>query len=73
MIEFKNGSKIKCLPKSDSVRSKRSELIGFYCAACDNIHEDYLIKNIRWIGDNMACKESQESIDCTKTKKGEYS
>lgn len=63
MIEFKNGSKIKCLPKSDSVRSKRSKLIGFYCVLCNAIHMDYPIKNIRWIGDNMVCKESQESIE----------
>lgn len=60
MIEFKNGSKIGCIPVSNNVRGKRSELIGFYCISCDGVHVDYLIKNIRWIGDNMVCKEGYE-------------
>ena len=62
MIEFKNGSKTKCIPTSDNVRSKRSEFIGFYCINCHDVHEDYPIKNIIRIGDNMTCKESHESI-----------
>jgi len=60
MIEFKNGSKIEGISSFNNVRSKRSELIGFYCALCDDIHEDYPIKNIRWIDDNVVCKESYE-------------
>ena len=62
MIEFKNGSKIKCISASDSVRSRRSELIGFYCYNYHNVHVDYPIKNIIWIDDNMVCKESCEKI-----------
>jgi ABC-type antimicrobial peptide transport system permease subunit len=60
MIEFKNGSKIEGISSFNNVRSKRSELIGFYCALCNDVHEDYPIKNIRWIDDNMVCKESYE-------------
>lgn len=62
MIEFKNGSEIKCISTNNNVRSKRSELMGFYCTACDNIHEDYPIKNIRWIDDNMVCKETYKIL-----------
>ena len=39
-----------------------SELIGFYCMVCDGVHVDYLIKNIRWIDNNMVCKEGYERI-----------
>jgi len=46
MIEFKNGSKIKCILTSNNVRGKRSKLIGFYCANCHDVHENYPLKNI---------------------------
>lgn len=62
MIEFKNGSKIECIPAFNNIRGKRSELIGFYCMVCDGVHVDYLIKNIRWIDNNMVCKEGYERI-----------
>lgn len=61
MIEFKNGSKIKCVLTSNNVRGKRSKLIGFYCANCHDVHENYPLKNIIWIDANiLACKESCE-------------
>lgn len=61
--DIKNGSQIIYISSSNNIRSKRSELLGFYCANCNDVHEDYPIRNIQWIGDNiMMCKESYNAI-----------
>ena len=58
-ITFKNGSRVETIYESTAnSRGRRSELMGFYCVACRNVHVDYPIKNIQWIGDDMMCKES---------------
>ena len=64
LIEFENGSKINYLSTSNNnQRGKRSELVGFYCFECKDMHEDYPIKNIQWIDENiMICKEAFENI-----------
>lgn len=64
MIKFENGSQIVFLSSDKkTIRSKRSELIGFYCSACNCVHEDYPIKDVQFIGKSyQMCKESYEKI-----------
>jgi hypothetical protein len=63
MIKLKNGSTIKAFESTSSIRSKRSELISFYCYNCNCVHEDYPIKSMMIISDDLAmCKESFEKV-----------
>lgn len=59
-IEFTNGNSIHYLSNFDAVRSHRSRLMGFYCANCKEVHEDYPIKDIMFIDYIMMCKESYD-------------
>lgn len=62
-ITLKNGSTIETICESTANnRGRRSELMGFYCIWCKDVHVDYPIKNIQWIGDDMMCKESWDKV-----------
>lgn len=58
-VGFNNGSTIEAIDVEKNMRSKRSELISFYCPYCDEIHVDYnYTKNkIYVIDDRIFCKE----------------
>ena len=74
MLKFVNGSQIIFLSSANkTIRSKRSELIGFYCSNCKCVHEDYPIKDVQFIGESyQICKESYEKIlEPYTIKKGE--
>lgn len=60
---FENGSKITSLPSKNNIRGKRSELIGFYCVGCEDVHEDYPMKKLAMVDNDMwMCKESFDVI-----------
>ena len=64
-LTFENGSTIETIETIESTansRGRRSKLMGFYCVACKDVHVDYPIKNIQWIGDDMMCKESWDKV-----------
>ena len=56
MIYRKNGRNKNKLKIQCSNRGKRSELMGFYCDWCRDMHEDYPYKEIHIIGDLMFCE-----------------
>ena len=63
-ITLKNDSQIAYVSSAnDTVRSKRSELISFYCSICETIYEDYPIKDIQFIGEKyQICKSCFDTI-----------
>ena len=61
-IIFENGSEIKIIESASTFRSKKSELISFYCAECRDMHIDVPISEILHIKDNIfICKTSFEN------------
>jgi hypothetical protein len=62
-IRFKNDSVIYCIPTRNTIRGIKSELIGFYCSSCGEVHENYPISDTQFIGElYQMCKESYEKI-----------
>lgn len=62
-IKFKNGSIVYCSSKKNGIRSARSKLVGFYCYGCKEVHENYEINNVQFIGEYyQMCKESYDEL-----------
>jgi len=63
-IILENGSEVKIIESTSTFRSKRSELISFYCdcAECGDIYIDVPISEILHIKGNIfICKTSFEN------------
>jgi uncharacterized protein YrrD len=63
-MEFKNGSEIKYISTSKfNCRSKRSEIISFWCDGCKTMHIEVPISEMMSISDNLViCKTNYEKI-----------
>lgn len=62
-IEFKNGSIIYCSSSKNNVRSRRCEVCSFYCSKCKEVHKNYKMSNIQFIGERyQMCKESYDEL-----------
>lgn len=64
-IKFKNGSEITTVKSNSNFKSKRSELISFYCINCDEVHIDYPISKMMIFGEEdlvTMCSESFEKV-----------
>jgi hypothetical protein len=62
-IILKNGSVIYCTSSKNVKRSNRSKLISFYCYGCKEVHEDYPINKVQFIGESYEiCKESYDKL-----------
>lgn len=62
-IRFKNGNVIYCTSTKNVIRSNRSKLVSFYCYNCKEVHENYPINNIQFIGESyQMCKEGYDKL-----------
>ena len=59
---FSNGSEIKARDIHQSSRGRRSELIGFYCDWCGDVHEDYPFNKLHVVDDMMFCDFGWEKL-----------